>query len=209
MNTLATSIYNEIISDIESKVNYPINFPKRRSAVADVTEAQPAAAADETQSADFNTILLNYLNGTMDQDEINQAIEAAITTSAKRFDVEESLIRAVIKAESGYNPYAVSSAGAMGLMQLMPGTATSMGVADPYNIYQNVYGGTKLLYEMLLRFDGDESLALAAYNAGAGSVIKYDGIPPYEETQNYVPKVLEYKNQYLQEAYKNQNNNSQ
>ena len=108
MNSLAISIYNDIISDIESKVNIPINFSKRRSAPAVAEEEPVVASASAPEYSNFDDILLNYLNGTTNQDEINEAIEVAITTSAKRFDVDESLIRAVIKAESGYNPYAVS-----------------------------------------------------------------------------------------------------
>jgi hypothetical protein len=206
VNTLAINIYSNIISDIESKLNMRINIPLRSKA-APVTGGEVARSskpANEAAENNFQDILLSYLGGTADKAEINSAIESAIVTASDKYGVDESLIRAVIKQESSYDPYAVSSAGAMGLMQLMPATAQSLGVADPYNVYQNIYGGTKYLYDMLLKFGGDEQLALAAYNAGPGSVIKYGGIPPYEETENYVPAVLNYKNQYMLEAYKKQ-----
>jgi len=110
---------------------------------------------------------------------------------AQRFQIEEALLCAVIKVESDYNPQAVSSKGAMGLMQLIPTTAEELRVNDPLNVSENVRGGCQYLKQMLLRFD-DLDLALAAYNAGPGAVVKYGGIPPYEETVNYVRKVRKY-----------------
>ena len=103
-----------------------------------------------------------------------------------------SLIRAVIQAESGYNPQAVSRAGAGGLMQLMPGTAKQLKVTDRFDPGQNVDGGVRYLKFLLDTFKGDVSLALAAYNAGLSKVAKYGGIPPYEETRTYVSRVLSY-----------------
>lgn len=117
-----------------------------------------------------------------------------MNNAARRHGVDPTLVAAVTRAESGFNPLAVSSAGAKGLMQLMDGTAEILGVDDPFDPAQNVDGGTRFLAEMLRRFKQPE-LALAAYNAGPGAVTKFGGVPPYRETQTYVSRVLEYQRQ--------------
>ena len=122
--------------------------------------------------------------------------EQLIKSCSAKYGVNSSLIKAVIHAESGYNPNAVSSKGASGLMQLMPATAKSLKVADRFNPKDNVEGGVKYLRFLLDTFRGDVSLAVAAYNAGLGKVAKYGGIPPYNETRTYVNRVLSYMKSY-------------
>lgn len=122
--------------------------------------------------------------------------EQLIKNCSDKYGVSPSLVKAVIHAESGYNPNAVSSKGASGLMQLMPETAKSLKVADRFNPRDNVEGGVKYLRFLLDTFRGDVSLALAAYNAGLSRVAKYGGIPPYNETRTYVNRVLSYMQSY-------------
>lgn len=108
---------------------------------------------------------------------------------SKRYQVDPLLVRAIIVAESGFNPKAVSRVGAQGLMQLMPNTAKAMGVVDSFNPEHNIDGGVKYLKRLIDRFDGDVKLALAAYNAGSRRVRQYRGVPPYAETRHYINKI--------------------
>ena len=114
--------------------------------------------------------------------------------AAQKYNVSESLLKAIAKAESNFNAKSVSSAGAMGVMQLMPATAKSLGVTDPYDAGQNIMGGAKCISQKLKEFNGDERMALAAYNAGSGAVKRYGGIPSY--CKSYVNKVQSYKKAY-------------
>ncbi len=115
-----------------------------------------------------------------------------ILKASKEYNVSSKLIEAVIKAESEYNIRAVSDKGAEGLMQLMPQTQRTLDVTNPFNPSQNIYGGTEYLKSLIVRYRGNLPLALAAYNAGNKAVKKYGGIPPYDETRNYVNKVMDY-----------------
>ena len=117
------------------------------------------------------------------------AYQAEIAAAAREHGVEEAIVRAIIHAESAYNPMALSRVGAQGLMQLMPATARRFGVSDAFNPQQNIQGGVKYLAWLLKRFNGNLTLAAAGYNAGEGAVDKYNGVPPYNETRRYVDRV--------------------
>ena len=135
-------------------------------------------ACDPTSKVDFSHVQLKTT-------DFGPHIKVAIAKNP----VDEALVRAIIQAESAYNPYALSKAGAQGLMQLMPGTAAQYGVSDSYDAQQNINGGVAYLRFLLDMFDGDVRLASAAYNAGENNVLKYAGVPPFAETQVYVQRV--------------------
>jgi len=139
----------------------------------DANQQSQGAASGEQVTGDFSSL-------------INQA--------AQKYDVNPGLVQAVMKAESNFNPSAVSSAGALGLMQLMPATAANLGVGNPLDPQQNIDGGVKFLSQLLSRYNGNVKMAVAAYNAGPGAVDRYHGVPPYTETQTYVDRVLGYYN---------------
>ncbi len=135
-----------------------------------------------------------YLSSAVTQREIGDTginnIDAHIATAAEKHGVDKELIKAVIKQESGGNPYAVSKAGAKGIMQLMDSTAAEMGVRNSFNAADNINGGVKYLRKMLDLFNGDTKLALAAYNAGPNAVKQWNGVPPYPETMKYVDSII-------------------
>ncbi|HEX5900524.1 MAG TPA: lytic transglycosylase domain-containing protein [Solirubrobacteraceae bacterium] len=122
--------------------------------------------------------------------DASTAFGAEIDAAAASNGIDPSLLKGLVSQESGFDPNARSGAGAVGLTQLMPGTAAALGVTNPLDPAQSLQGGAKYLRQQLDRFGGDEKLALAAYNAGPGAVAKYGGVPPYSETQNYVNSVL-------------------
>lgn len=155
-----------------------------------------------TAQAQFGTLLKNrgitsvdaqiYTNPNVNitKHTTKDQIISMIETTSEKYGVDSKLIKALVQQESGYNPNAKSKAGALGLMQLMPATAEGLGVKDPMDPQQNIEGGVKYVKSMLDRFNGNIILALAAYNAGPNAVKKYDGVPPYKETQNYVRNIL-------------------
>ena len=130
-----------------------------------------------------------------------QDYEAYFKEASETYGVATSILKSIAKAESNFNPFAVSKAGAIGIMQLMPSTAASLGVSNSYDARENIMGGAKYISQLLSRYQGNISLALAAYNAGTGNVDKYGGIPPFTETQNYVQKVLSYMNGSFETDY--------
>lgn len=136
-------------------------------------------------NTDKNYTLQNENNMSINIEQ-KQKIDEAVKTIAKKYNLSEDLINAVITAESNFDQFAVSKAGAMGLMQLMPRTLLKFGVEKPFDIYQNIEGGVKYLRILLDRYNGSIDKALAAYNAGADSVDKADGIPDIKETKDYV-----------------------
>lgn len=140
------------------------------------------------KSSSSNTDFASYLGET-------KSLDSIFENAAKKYNVPENLLKAIGKAESNFNDKAVSRCGAQGVMQLMPKTAKSLGVTDSLDAEQNIMGGAKYISGLLKKYDGDTKLALAAYNAGSGNVAKYNGIPPFKETQNYVKKVIKYYDQ--------------
>lgn len=132
------------------------------------------------------------------QNEIeSQSMDAIFAEAARQYGVPLNLLKAMGKAESGFDANAVSPAGAQGVMQLMPSTAKALGVEDPFDARSNIMGGAKYIAQKLRQYNGDVDLALAAYNAGSGNVAKYGGVPPFAETKNYIARIKGYMNSDL------------
>lgn len=164
--------FEAVLTDrINNKTSFIRNNPYATSALSNTSSANTSALEAPRVST----------NGRFDH---------LVKAMSNKYNVDENLINGVIKAESGFNPRAVSKVGAKGLMQLMPATAKHLGVTDVFDPAQNIEGGTKYLKRMLDKYGGNKELALAAYNAGPGAVDRYGGVPPYRETQQYVKRIL-------------------
>jgi hypothetical protein len=151
---------------------------------------KPAAEKQVSSSSDFSGILKKAVDTTEDTKSVD--LEDIFRRASEKYHVPLNLLKAVAKTESGFDANAVSRCGAQGIMQLMPSTAASLGVQDSFDPEQNIMGGAKYLSWMLEHYHGDTELALAAYNAGSGNVAKYGGVPPFQETRNYVARVMGY-----------------
>jgi soluble lytic murein transglycosylase-like protein len=148
--------------------------------------------AARSAASEVNTYLdLRSLNQPLNRPFTQQDVDAAIEQAASRHNVDPNLVRSVVKVESNFNPNAVSRKGAMGLMQLMPATARSLNVSNPFDPQQNVDAGVRHLKNLLESYGGDLRLSLAAYNAGSGAVARSAGVPRFTETQNYVRRITE------------------
>jgi soluble lytic murein transglycosylase-like protein len=179
-----------------------------RPAVASPSQARPTSVSNSrarmanASTAFFgaspaNALQANKLSKTGAQGATGlDAYKDLVKAAANKYGLDPSLLAAVAQTESGFNPRAQSGAGAKGLMQLMDGTARGLGISDSFDPAQSLDGGARFLSGLLKQFNGDVRLALAAYNAGPAAVKKYGGIPPYQETQRYVPKVLGQADQF-------------
>lgn len=159
---------------------------------ATVTNHTTVDNTTKKSDVSFNTYIERACEGPKEV-SLNDIFEKA----AQTYNVPVNLLKAIGYAESSFRVDATSHCGAQGIMQLMPGTAKSLGVTDAYDPEQNIMGGAKYIADKIKLYDGDIKLALAAYNAGSGNVKKYGGIPPFKETQNYVVKVMDYMTKEL------------
>ena len=177
-------VRGQVYSYIQDGVRHYTSKPPRGSAGITAMRTikysfmETCYACSAKPGVDFGRLRLNTV-----------AYQAEIQAASRDYGVDESIVRAIIHAESAFNPNALSRVGAQGLMQLMPATARRFGVGNSFDAAQNIRGGVQYLAFLLKRFNGDLTLAAAGYNAGEGAVDKYKGVPPYSETQRYVQRV--------------------
>ena len=180
-----TSVNNTTSSEsASSSTENKVTFQELLSSKDNITSG-------ETYNVGGYSITIPSLSNSKVQETIKKYnIDSIITMASEKYDIPESLIYKVIETESYFNTNCVSSAGATGLMQVMPFNNSSLGITDATDPYQNIMGGVKLLRQYIDMYNGDIKLGLAAYNAGPGNVNKYNGVPPFKETQNYIRKIL-------------------
>lgn len=181
------------LSNVASRIEeIKARFGESQTASASLNSFDSILAQELTGSSDLSTASLDPNTHLVS----NVPYASLINSISVKYGMDPAFVSAVIKAESDFNPGSVSKAGAMGLMQLMPENVKDYGVQNPYDPAQNIDGGVRHLKDMLARFNGDLRLGLAAYNAGPNAVLKYGGIPPYAETQAYVPRVMNYYEEF-------------
>ena len=191
---------HQMLKSMRNTVPKDEDMSSGRRIFTEMLDEQIANTASRTGSFGLAQIIYKELVPPQPSQASPKQIETWVNEASASLGVDKNLIKAVIKQESAGNSLAESEKGAKGLMQLMDPTAKEMGVINSYNGRENVMGGTRYLKQMLTRFNGDEAKALAAYNAGPGTVEQYGGIPPYKETENYVKNVLQYREQLKENA---------
>jgi len=195
---------HQMLKSMRNTVPKDEDMSTGRRIFTEMLDEQIANTASRTGNFGLAKMIYKELTGqdtNQNPAKVSEAqVENWVNEASESLKVDKSLIKAVIRQESGGNSLARSEKGAKGLMQLMDPTAKEMGVINSFNGRENIMGGTRYLKQMLARFNGDESKALAAYNAGPGAVEQYGGIPPFKETENYVKKVLQYREQIKENA---------
>jgi len=213
MSLRVSDILTQKINEIQSRLPLQMKGLQDSTSFQDALNAATNTDSSSTSTTDnlgngntsaLDTAKASLANNTayipQDKSKLMDLINTTIHNASIKYGIDENLIKAVMKQESSFDPTALSHSGAQGLMQLMPGTARALGVTNAWDITQNINGGAQYLKDQLVTFNNDVSLALAAYNAGPNNVKKYNGIPPFQETQDYVQRVLQNYTQYANGA---------